>query len=145
MALRFAIPVSCIFCEPLDCVTDAVALLFKLGSRVKPFPRELERVADFRTTFTVALLPELTVIVPRLTVGVVAANCEVPEPSESVVVACDEALTDSITSAVICPIATTCPLHNFDPVIPSVRTSNKITGVIVFMIYVLQSASAIDK
>ena len=136
------------FCEPFDCVTDAVALLLRLGSRVKPFPCELERVADLRTTFTVALLPELTVIVPRLSVGDVVANCEVPvgeDPSESVVAACDEALTDSITSAVICPIATTCPLHNFDPVIPSVRTNNNITGVIVFMIYVLQAVSAIDK
>jgi len=93
-------------------VTEVVELLLKLGSKVKSFPRESERVADLRSTLTVALLPELICIVPRLSVGEVTAAR--PDDSElfalvdsigRLVVACKDALNDSITSAVICPIA----------------------------------------
>jgi len=137
------------FCDPFDPVTDAVALLFRLGSRVKPLPCELERVADLSTTLTVALLPELTVIVPRLSVGELAVSwAEVPAavvPKESVVAACEEALIDSITSAVTCPIAMVWAVHEFFPVQQNVRTRDKTMQAVVLMIYVLQVMDAIDK
>ena len=86
-----------------------MALLLRDGSNVKALPWVLETVADFSTTLTVAELPELIVIVPRLTVGEVVAVWRLLAegvPIAKLVTAFEAALTDSITSAVICPMAT---------------------------------------
>ena len=94
---RLAVPLNCKVCEPFVGATDAVSLPARAGFSVKPFPWPSVSDADLTTTLQVTLLPELMVTAPRLTVeGTPAAFV----PSDRSVTASDEALIDSITSAV---------------------------------------------
>ena len=108
-------------------------MLFVVGSSVKPFPMLSVSDADLMTTFTETLLPEFTVIAPRLTAEGVPALLV---PKDKLVTAWDEALIDSITSAVTCPIAIVCPWLILTPEIPIVRMMAIIRESIVFMIHV---------
>ena len=110
-------------------------LLLTVGSSVKPFPCESESEAEFTTTLTATLLPEFKVIAPKLTVeGAPALFVS----NARDVTACEDALTDSMTSAEICPMATVCAWLVFIPENPRIRTIANIWESMVFMITFLK-------